>query len=45
MNRQFAGYQIRLGRQYVQILANARDFARAFELAQIVAQGDAFPAL
>ena len=38
MNRQFAGYEIGLRRKNISVLADARDLARALELAQCFAQ-------
>src|SRR5437667_12673788 len=38
MNRQFSGYEVRLGRKHISIFADARDFARALELTQTFAQ-------
>src|SRR5947199_4218700 len=40
MNRQFAGYQVSLSRQNISVLPDASDLARAFELAQALAQRD-----
>ena len=40
VNRQLASYQVSLGRQNISVLPDASDLARAFELAQALAQRD-----
>jgi hypothetical protein len=43
MNRQFASHQVSLGRQNISVLPDARDLARALELAQAL-RNATFPA-
>src|SRR5437867_12422523 len=38
MNRQFSGYEVRLGRKDISIFADARDFARPLELTKRFSQ-------
>jgi hypothetical protein len=42
MNRQFAGYEVRLSRQNVSVPANTRDLAGALELTQGFPQWNSF---
>src|SRR5438094_10366594 len=44
MNRQFSGYEVRLGRKDISIFADARDFARVLELTKRFSQCDSFTA-
>src|SRR5436190_6219147 len=42
MNRQFAGYEVRLSRKHISVLADARDLTRALELTQGFPQCNSF---